>query len=219
VRLILHAIPDRLTPSGMTTEALVIPTGRTCRLNSVSQPAIIAPMTIPNIITIGRLIIVPFVIVMIMQQRWSTAFILFVVAGVSDAVDGFIARNFNQKSEFGAYIDPIADKALLVSIYVTLAVVGAIPSWLAIVVVSRDAMIVAAVLLSWVMSRPVEIKPLLVSKLNTAAQIAFAAFALAANAFGAELAGLEDVAMLLVAALTIASAGAYLGGWLRHMTT
>ena len=93
------------------------------------------------------------------------------------------------KSEFGAYIDPIADKALLVSIYVTLAVVGAIPSWLAIVVVSRDVMIVAAVLLSWVMSRPVEIKPLLVSKLNTAAQIAFAAFALAANAFGAELGG------------------------------
>jgi cardiolipin synthase (CMP-forming) len=174
-------------------------------------------MTIPNIITIGRLIIVPIVIVMIMQQRWIAAFVLFVVAGVSDAVDGFIARRFDMRSEFGAYIDPIADKALLVSIYVTLAIVGAIPSWLAIVVVSRDVMIVAAVLLSWVMSRPVEIKPLLVSKLNTGAQIAFAAFALAANAFGAELAGLEDVAMLLVATLTIASAGAYLGGWLRHM--
>jgi cardiolipin synthase len=80
-------------------------------------------------------------------------------------------------------------------------------------------MIVAAVLLSWVMSRPVEIKPLLVSKLNTGAQIAFAAFALAANAFGVNLAGLEDLAMVLVAALTVASAGAYLGGWLRHMTS
>ena len=173
-------------------------------------------MTIPNIITIGRLIIVPIVIVMIMQQRWVAAFVLFVVAGVSDAVDGFIARRFDMRSEFGAYIDPIADKALLVSIYVTLAIVGAIPGWLAIVV-SRDVMIVAAVLLSWVMSRPVEIKPILVSKLNTGAQIAFAAFALAANAFGADLAGLEDIAMLVVAALTVASAGAYLGGWLRHM--
>jgi cardiolipin synthase (CMP-forming) len=176
-------------------------------------------MTIPNLITIARLIIVPIVIVMIMQQRWSTAFVLFVVAGISDGVDGFIARKFDMRSEFGAYIDPIADKALLVSIYVTLAIVGAIPGWLAIVVVSRDVMIVAAVLLSWVMSRPVEIKPLLVSKLNTAAQIAFAAFALAANAFGVDLAGLEEVAMVLVATLTIASAGAYLGGWLRHMTT
>jgi cardiolipin synthase len=96
--------------------------------------------------------------------------------------------------------------------------VGGIPGWLAIVVVSRDVMIVAAVLLSCVMSRPVEIKPLLVSKLNTGAQIAFAAFGLAANAFGAELAGFEEVAMVLVAALTVASAGAYLGGWLRHMT-
>ncbi|MGO4525047.1 CDP-alcohol phosphatidyltransferase family protein [Microvirga sp. 2MCAF35] len=176
-------------------------------------------MTIPNIITIGRLILVPIVIVMIMQQRWATAFALFVVAGISDAVDGFIARKFDMRSEFGAYIDPLADKSLLVSIYVTLAIVGAIPGWLAIVVVSRDAMIVAAVLLSWVMSRPVAIKPLIVSKLNTGAQLAFAAYALAANAFGVELGGLEEIVMVLVATLTIASAGAYLVGWLRHMST
>jgi cardiolipin synthase len=175
-------------------------------------------MTIPNLITVGRLIIVPFVIMMIMQERWAAAFVLFAIAGISDGIDGFIAKHFDMRSELGAYIDPLADKSLLVSIYVSLAVVGAIPSWLAIVVVSRDAMIVAAVLLSWVMSRPVEIRPLLVSKLNTAAQIGFAAFALAANAYGIELAGLEDVVMLTVAALTVASAGAYLGGWLRHMS-
>jgi len=191
----------------------------TRRLNSAARPAIIIPMTIPNIITIGRLIIVPIVIVMIMQQRWAMAFALFVVAGVSDAVDGFIARKFDMRSEFGAYIDPLADKSLLVSIYVTLAIVGAIPSWLAIIVVSRDVMIVAAVLLSWVMSRPVAIKPLIVSKLNTGAQLAFAAYALAANAFGAGLGGFEEIAMVLVATLTIASAGAYLVGWLRHMST
>lgn len=175
-------------------------------------------MTIPNLITIGRLIIVPFVIVMIMQERWAAAFVLFAIAGISDGIDGFIARHFDMKSELGSYIDPLADKSLLVSIYVSLAVIGAIPGWLAIVVVSRDVMIVAAVMLSWIMSRPVEIKPLIVSKLNTAAQIAFAAFVLAANAFGADLAGLEDIAMLVVAALTVASAGAYLGGWLRHMS-
>ncbi|GEO14468.1 CDP-alcohol phosphatidyltransferase family protein [Microvirga aerophila] len=175
-------------------------------------------MTIPNIITIGRLILVPFVIMMIMQERWGTAFVLFAIAGISDGIDGFIARHFDMRSELGSYIDPLADKSLLVSIYVSLAIVGVIPSWLAIVVVSRDAMIVAAVLLSWVMDRRVAIKPLLVSKLNTGAQIGFAAFALAANAYGVDLAGLEDVAMVTVAALTVASAGAYLGGWLRHMT-
>ena len=111
-------------------------------------------MTIPNIITIGRLILVPVVIVMIMQQRWAAAFGLFVAAGVSDAVDGFIARHFDMRSEFGAYIDPLADKSLLVSIYVTLAVVGAIPSWLAIVVVSRDVMIVAAAAVTFTLPNP-----------------------------------------------------------------
>jgi cardiolipin synthase len=174
-------------------------------------------MTIPNLITIGRLIIVPLVIVMIMQGRWAGAFVLFAVAGVSDAIDGFIARRFNMRSEFGSYIDPLADKALLVSIYVTLAIVGVLPGWLAIVVVSRDVMIVAAILLSWVMHKPVEIKPLAISKLNTAAQIAFAALVLSTKAFGVDLAGVEDIASVLVAALTMASAAAYLAGWLRHM--
>jgi cardiolipin synthase len=175
-------------------------------------------MTIPNIITIGRLIIVPIVIVMIMQQRWSTAFVLFVVAGVSDAIDGFIARKFDMKSEFGAYIDPLADKALLVSIYVTLSVVGVLPDWLAIVVVSRDMMIVAAILVSWLMGRPVAIKPLIVSKLNTAAQIALAALALGAQAFAIEVGSMGLAAIWIVAALTMVSAAAYLARWMRHMT-
>ncbi|KAB0269504.1 CDP-alcohol phosphatidyltransferase family protein [Microvirga brassicacearum] len=174
-------------------------------------------MTIPNLITIARLIMVPIVIVMILQGRWVAAFAVFVLAGLSDAVDGFIARQFNMRSEFGAHLDPIADKALLVSIYVTLAIVGSVPAWLAIVVVARDMMIVAAIMLSWVMSRPVEIKPLFISKLSTAAQICFAAFALAVKAFGADFEGFGDAAAVVVAALTVASAGAYLGGWLRHM--
>ena len=174
-------------------------------------------MTIPNLITIARLLIVPVVIVMILQGRWPAAFVLFVVAGVSDGIDGYIARRFDMRSEFGAYIDPLADKALLVSIYVTLAVVGVLPAWLAVVVVFRDAMIVAAVMLSWVMSRPVAIKPLLLSKLNTAAQIGFAALVLSTKAFGVDLAGFDATVMLAVAALTVASAGAYLALWLRHM--
>jgi cardiolipin synthase (CMP-forming) len=84
-------------------------------------------------------------------------------------------------------------------------------------VVSRDLMIVSAVMLSWVMHRPVEIKPLLVSKLNTAAQIGFAALILSTKAFGVDLRGFGDGAMAMVAALTVASAAAYLAGWLRHM--
>lgn len=174
-------------------------------------------MTIPNLITIGRLLIVPILIAMIGQGRWGLAFVLFVVAGISDAVDGFIARRFDMKSELGAYIDALADKALLVSIYVTLSIVGVLPGWLAICVVSRDLMIVSAVIVSWLMQRPVAIKPLLVSKLNTGVQIAFAALVLGTRTFDIPAGRLATSGTLAVAALTIISAGAYLAKWLRHM--
>jgi cardiolipin synthase len=174
-------------------------------------------MNIPNLITVGRLILVPFVVAMIGRSQWDLAFYAFVVAGVSDAVDGFIARRFNMGSELGAYLDPIADKALLVSIYVTLAIVGAVPGWLAIVIVSRDVMIVGAVVLSWVLGNPVAINPSRLSKANTTAQIGFAALILASLAFGFDESQLVDGAMLVVAGLTVTSAAAYLAQWLRHM--
>jgi phosphatidylglycerophosphate synthase len=106
--------------------------------------------------------------------------------GVWHAIDGFIAKRFDMASELGAYLDPVADKALIVSIYIALAMVGAIPYWLVVLVVSRDLMIVSAVILSWVMAKPVVIAPFLVSKLNTAAQLAFAALMLGSRAFGVD---------------------------------
>jgi len=172
---------------------------------------------IPNLITIGRLVLVPFVVAMIVQKDWDLAFFAFVLAGLSDAVDGYVARRFDLRSDLGAYLDAIADKALLVSIYVTLAIVGVIPSWLAIVVVSRDIMIVGAIVLSWLLDKPVPIRPLFLSKLNTTAQIAFAAFILGAAAFDLMLGGLVSPLSFGVAALTAASAAAYLAQWLDHM--
>ncbi len=94
-------------------------------------------------------------------------------------VDGFLAKRFNMTSEIGALLDPLADKALLVSIYVALGVSGAIPRWIVILVVSRDIMIVGAVIVSWLLGKPVAMKPLMVSKLNTVAQVTFAALVLA----------------------------------------
>lgn len=175
-------------------------------------------INLPNFITIGRLLLVPFLIVMITQGRWLSAVICFLIAGVSDAVDGFIARRLSLRTELGAYIDPLADKALLMSIYVTLAVVGTLPGWLAITVVSRDVMIMVGVVVAWLIERPVAIKPLLVSKVNTAAQIGFAGLVLAANAFSFELGEARDWMMALIAVLTVASAGAYLLTWFAHMS-
>jgi cardiolipin synthase len=176
-------------------------------------------MTLPNLITIGRLILVPLVIVMIVNERWDEAFFIFVAAGVSDAIDGFIAKRFDMRSELGAYLDPVADKALIVSIYVTLAIVGIVPIWLVIVVVSRDLMIIAAVILSWLMAKPVTIAPFVVSKLNTAAQLIFAALVLGTKSFGIDASAAMPVAQLVVAVLTLASMGAYLAFWLRHMAS
>jgi cardiolipin synthase len=172
---------------------------------------------IPNLITIARLFLVPFTVAMIGRQQWAAAFFGFVVAGLSDAVDGFIARRFDMRTPLGAYLDPIADKALLVSIYVTLALIGMVPGWLAILVVSRDFMIVSAIVLSWVMDRPIDINPLFLSKLNTACQIVFAALVLGGMAFGIGIGDYVDIAVPVVAVLTLASAVAYLGQWLRHM--
>jgi cardiolipin synthase len=174
-------------------------------------------MTLPNLITIARLIAVPLVIMAIAQGHWDWAFFLFVLAGVSDAVDGWLAKSFNMASELGAYLDPIADKALLVSIYVTLAVTGGLPVWIVILVVARDVMIVSAVILSWVMAKPMAIKPLVISKLNTGAQIAFAALILGARAFEIPSADAQSVGLMIVAGLTLASMAAYLALWIRHM--
>ena len=111
------------------------------------------------------------------------AFALFLVAGISDAVDGFLAKRFHMASELGAYLDPLADKALIVSIYVALGIAGAMPISLVILVVSRDIMIVSGIMLSWLIGKPMPVRPLAISKVNTVAQILLATFVLAARGF------------------------------------
>lgn len=174
--------------------------------------------SLPNFITLCRLGLVPVVIAMISQARWEAACIVFISAGLSDALDGWLAKSFNLRTELGAYLDPLADKALLVSIYVALAVVGALPSTLAILVVARDFMIIGAFMISWLMAKPVKIRPLLISKINTGAQIAFAAAVLGAKAFHFAPGRWFDLAAYCVAALTLASLAAYLASWSRHMS-
>ncbi|MFZ9501415.1 MAG: CDP-alcohol phosphatidyltransferase family protein [Beijerinckiaceae bacterium] len=173
--------------------------------------------SLPNLISLGRLILVPVIVALIAEPEWAAAFALFLIAGLSDAVDGWLAKRFDLRSELGAYLDPIADKALLVSIYVSLVVTGVLPAAIAILVVSRDLMIVGAVVFSWVVDKPVAIRPLLLSKLNTAAQIALATAVLWAKAFQMPLQPWLAVSLYLVAALTLASMLAYLVQWLRHM--
>lgn len=162
---------------------------------------------------------VPVVVWAIASNTMWFAFVLFLVAGVSDAVDGFLAKRFNMTTELGAYLDPLADKALIVSIYLTLGINGDIPRWLVILVVSRDIMIVGAVIVSWLFGKPVPMKPLMVSKLNTVAQVGFAALVLGALGFGFEPAPYDVILMVSVTVLTLLSVSLYLVEWTRHMST
>ncbi len=176
-------------------------------------------MTIPNMITLARFVLVPAIIYALMRGNVGWAFTGFIVAGASDGIDGFIARQFNQRSELGAYLDPMADKLLLVSVFVMLGLMGELPLWLVTLAVSRDALIVGAVLLASIMGNPVTMKPLFVSKANTAVQIVLAALVLAQLALGANPGWLRWWLVLLSALLTAASAAAYLAGWFRHMNS
>jgi cardiolipin synthase len=174
-------------------------------------------LNLPNLITVGRIFLVPFIVWAITVGQFQLAFWLFVAAGISDAVDGFLAKRLEAKSEFGAYLDPLADKALLMSIYVTLGIAGQLPAWLVIAVVSRDIMILGAVIVAWIVEKPLAIQPHVVSKLNTLAQILLVIVVLASDAFAFDGRPIRDALVFAVAVLTGLSAAFYLAAWMRHM--
>jgi cardiolipin synthase len=176
-------------------------------------------LSIPNLITLARILLVPVVVWAIVTGQIRVAFLLFLAAGISDAVDGFLAKRFGMKTELGAYLDPLADKVLIVSIYVALGITGVIPAWIVILVVSRDFMIVGAILLSWLIDRPVKIRPHMVSKANTAVQIVFACLVLGSHGLGINAEPVLTLVMVLVAVLTLVSVGLYVGDWIRHMNS
>jgi cardiolipin synthase len=174
-------------------------------------------VNLPNLITLARILLVPVVVWAIASGEMLIAFVLFVLAGISDAVDGFLAKRFDMTTEIGAYLDPLADKVLLVSIYVALGITNHVPRWLVILVVSRDLMIVGAVILSWLVGRPLNIRPLTVSKLNTFAQIVFAGLVLGSLGLDFDPGWTLPTMMAAVAILTLLSVAAYLREWMRHM--
>src|SRR3954454_3771976 len=142
--------------------------GECGRMPDGSQVGRSAPtmlLTLPNVITFARLCIVPLAVWLVMEHRFGTAFFMLVAGGLPDAVDGWLARRSGGGNSVGALLDPVADKALLVSMYVTLAAVRVLPDWLAILVVFRDMLIVGGVVVLSLTGQSVLIRPLYVSKL------------------------------------------------------
>ncbi|HXY98710.1 MAG TPA: CDP-alcohol phosphatidyltransferase family protein [Stellaceae bacterium] len=174
-------------------------------------------MGLANLITLGRLLSVPVAIWLVLSGEVAAAFWLFVAAGLSDAVDGFVAKRFDQRSRLGALLDPIADKALLVSMYVTLGIAGHLPTWLVILVVFRDALIIGGFLLVAALGQPMRWEPLLVSKVNTAMQIALIGVVLAELGLGLALHALVAVMVYAAGATTVISGAGYLVRWTRTL--
>ncbi|MEK9725339.1 MAG: CDP-alcohol phosphatidyltransferase family protein [Rhodospirillaceae bacterium] len=173
-------------------------------------------MNLPNVITLSRIFAVPVIIWLILGRRMEAAFWLALAAALSDAVDGIIAKQFDMRTTLGAFLDPIADKALLVSAYVALGHEGYLPTWLVILVVFRDALIIGGALLFHTLTNSLEMSPLPVSKANTFAQLVLAVTVVGSEAFGVDVGAALDVLIYATAATTFVSGASYVVGWTRR---
>ena len=180
-------------------------------------------MNPPNIISLGRLFATPVILWLMLTDAFEKAFWLFLIAALSDAIDGIIAKRFGMITLLGSYLDPIADKVMLVSVFLALGSLGYLPLWIVLLVVSRDALIVGGAMLLWMLARSTRIKPLMVSKVNTVCQIILAAAVLGSIGlavpadYTVTLDAIVDILMIVVAASTLASGASYLVGWARNM--
>jgi cardiolipin synthase len=128
-------------------------------------------MNIPNIVSIIRILITPFFVILLIKKMFFFALLVFALAGISDALDGLLARYFNQHTILGSYLDPLADKLLLTSAFVSLAILKIVPGWLTVIVITRDVLIFLGIAMIAIMGKKIAIQPSLVSKCTTVVQL------------------------------------------------
>ncbi len=128
-------------------------------------------ISIPNILTLVRILLTPVLVILLLRELYPMALLVFAIAGISDGLDGFIARYMNQRTTLGAYLDPAADKLLLISSFITLAILGVIPAWVSVIVIARDVIIMLGLAIFMLTEKKYEVSPTLVSKCTTTVQI------------------------------------------------
>lgn len=138
-------------------------------------------MTIPNLLTLIRMFLTPYLVWLLVDNKLNQALLVFFIAGITDGLDGFIARMFHQKSKLGAYLDPLADKLLLVSSFILLGHLRLVPNWLVIIAVSRDTIILLGLITLCFFQIHVEIRPSVLSKLTTLMQLLTILFVLSSS--------------------------------------
>jgi|YelNatPaOPRAMG01_1025707.scaffolds.fasta_scaffold00488_31 cardiolipin synthase len=174
-------------------------------------------MTLPNIITGLRILLLPLFIVFLVQAELFSAFLVFIIAGITDALDGFIARHYGQTSQLGAYLDPLADKLLLSSAFLLLTLKNFVPPWVCVLIVLRDIMILIGVALAFLIKKKaIQIGPSKLSKTNTLFQILTVIIVL-----GQDLHKFPEYfyqsAFWITAFFTVSSGVHYLYEWLKYL--
>jgi cardiolipin synthase len=167
-------------------------------------------LSVPNQLTLIRMLLVPFILISMIYEQDDMALYLFLAAALTDGFDGLVARHFNQKTLLGAYLDPIADKIFLSSAFFVQSLTGRIPWWVTILVLSRDVIIIATVVVTTLATQIRNFPPSLLGKTNTAVQISTVFAVLVHNAFPLRWSGTVVEGLFWVtAATTLASAVQY----------
>ena len=173
-------------------------------------------INLPNLITLARLLASPLVIYLILNEAWIAAFWVFLVAGLSDAVDGYLAVRLNAHTRVGGILDPLADKVLLVSVFVTMGYQHRLPQWIVILVVFRDLLIIGGALLVHTLTGKLEMRPLMISKVNTVMQFVLPVYVLGTLSLGIDDTVFAPALVWIVAATTCISGAAYVVIWTRR---
>ncbi len=168
---------------------------------------------IPNILTLSRIAAAPLLIVVLRNENYEFALILFILAGLTDGLDGWIAKRFNCTSELGASLDPLADKIIIIAAYCMLTILDAIPFWLVMLVIFRDVVIVGGYLVLTTLNGNIPMQPTLTSKTNTFLQITFVIAVLLNNTSWLFIPYLTETLMFAVAISTVASGTQYVWVW------
>jgi cardiolipin synthase len=171
-------------------------------------------MTIPNLITSIRIILVPIFVIYLIQDKLLGALVVFILAGLSDGADGLIARLINQKSKVGAYLDPFADKLLLVAAFVVLAAKDLVPAWLTVLVISRDVLILLGALMLYLNRADLAIRPSWLSKMNTCLQL-ITIFAVLSEGYFHFFSRFSPYLFWATGLLTVSSGLHYMHYWFR----
>ncbi len=168
---------------------------------------------IPNLLTLSRIAAAPLLILLLRDENYELAVVLFILAGITDGLDGWIAKRFNFTSELGARLDPLADKIIIICAYIMLVVLGDLPFWLVTLVIFRDLIIVGGYLVLTTLDGQIQMQPTMTSKLNTVIQITLVIAVLLENTSWLALPSVSVILIYLVAVLTIASGAQYVWVW------